>query len=413
MSYSVFRIQGIKTTGDLVGISKHNKDRISHTNQDIDHSKSKDNITLIECSNYNQKFNNIVAPMKKEHEKRMKTMRSDRVKTFNQHINSSKNDIACEMVFTSDNEFFDNMSKDEIRTWAERSLDFVTKDLGIEKKNILHAVVHMDERTPHLHIVAIPLVKKFNKKRDKEVWSISRRHYISGKQALSAFQDKYNQRMNENGYKLDRGEKGSGKLHTPTIDFKSEKLKEDIKYLEASKSKLEGKIEQLEGCLNEKAIEYKKAIDILDKNTLTMFDIRNMKSEPVMFSSDKVKIDKKDFEKLKDSALKAYTQHNLYATVFDKLKSLEESKEYYKKELDRSIKMRADDYNKLNSELNSLRKENKDLKIDLNNTKVIIRNMSHESKEDFFKTKEKLINLYKSEMQKKSINKNKNYDLER
>ena len=75
--------------------------------------------------------------------------------------------------------------------------------------------------------------------------------------------------------------------------------------------------------------------------------------------------------------------------------------------------MRADDYNKLNSELNSLRKENKDLKIDLNNTKVIIRNMSHESKEDFFKTKEKLINLYKSEMQKKSINKNKNYDLER
>ena len=132
-----------------------------------------------------------------------------------------------------------------------------------------------------------------------------------------------------------------------------------------------------------------------------------------MFSSDKVKIDKKDFEKLKDSALKAYTQHNLYATVFDKLKLLEESKEYYKKELDRSIKMRADDYNKLNSELNSLRKENKDLKIDLNNTKVIIRNMSHESKEDFFKTKEKLINLYKSEMQKKSINKNKNYDLER
>lgn len=413
MSYSVFRIQGIKTTGDLVGISKHNKDRISHTNQDIDHSKSKDNITLIECSNYNQKFNNIVAPMKREHEERMKTMRADRVKTFNQHINSSKNDVACEMVFTSDNEFFDNMSKDEIRTWAERSLDFVTKDLGIEKENILHAVVHMDERTPHLHIVAIPLVKKFNKKRDKEVWSISRRHYISGKQALSVFQDKYNQRMNENGYKLERGEKGSGKVHKPTIDFKSEKLKEDIKYLEMSKNKLEGKIEQLEGYLYEKAIEYKKAIDILSKNRLTMYDIKNIKSEPAMFSSDKVKIDKKDFEKLKDSALKAYTQHNLYATVFDKLKLLEESKEYYKKELDRSIKMRADDYNKLNSELNSLRNENKDLKIDLNNTKVIIRNMSYESKEDFFKTKEKLINLYKNEMHKKSKNKNKNYDLER
>ena len=59
MSYSVFRIQGIKTTGDLVGISKHNKDRVSHTNQDIDTSRSKDNIILIECDNYNSKFNHI------------------------------------------------------------------------------------------------------------------------------------------------------------------------------------------------------------------------------------------------------------------------------------------------------------------------------------------------------------------
>lgn len=86
MSYSVFRIQGIKTTGDLVGISKHNKDRVSHTNQDIDTSKSKDNIILIECNNYNSKFNDIVAPMKQEHTERMKTMRADRIKTFNQHM---------------------------------------------------------------------------------------------------------------------------------------------------------------------------------------------------------------------------------------------------------------------------------------------------------------------------------------
>lgn len=227
MSYSVFRIQGIKTTGDLVGISKHNKDRISHTNQDIDTSKSKDNIILIECNNYNSKFNDIVAPMKQEHTERMKTMRADRVKTFNQHINSSKNDIAFEMVFTSDNEFFDGLNRNDIKKWAEKSLDFVTKDLGIERRNILHAIVHMDEKTPHLHVVAVPLVKTYNKKQNKDVWSISRRQYINGKSQLSKAQDIYNQRMNESGYELDRGEKGSSKEHTTKAQYIDKLLSEN------------------------------------------------------------------------------------------------------------------------------------------------------------------------------------------
>lgn len=227
MSYSVFRIQGIKTTGDLVGISKHNKDRISHTNQDIDTSRSKDNIILIECDNYNSKFNDIVAPMKQEHTERMKTMRADRVKTFNQHINSSKNDIAFEMVFTSDNEFFDGLSRNDIKKWAEKSLDFVTKDLRIERRNILHAIVHMDEKTPHLHVVAVPLVKTYNKKQNKDVWSISRRQYINGKSQLSKAQDIYNQRMNESGYELDRGEKGSSKEHTTKAEYIDRLLSEN------------------------------------------------------------------------------------------------------------------------------------------------------------------------------------------
>lgn len=237
VSYSVFRIQGIKTTGDLVGISKHNKDRVSHTNQDIDTSKSKDNIILIECNNYNSKFNDIVAPMKQEHTERMKTMRADRIKTFNQHINSSKNDVAFEMVFTSDNEFFDGLNRNDIKKWAEKSLDFVTKDLGIERRNILHAIVHMDEKTPHLHVVAVPLVKTYNKKQNKDVWSISRRQYINGKSQLSKAQDIYNQRMNEGGYELDRGKKGSSKEHTTKAQY-IDKLLSENKELKRQNKKL-------------------------------------------------------------------------------------------------------------------------------------------------------------------------------
>lgn len=236
-------MQGIKTTSDLTGIYKHNVERVSHTNKDIDKSRSNNNITLIECKNYNKKFNEIVAPMKAEHEERMKTMRADRVKTFNQHINSSKNDVAFESVFTSDKEFFKNMSSDDIKRWAEKSLDFITKDLGIERKNILHAVVHMDEETPHLHVVSVPLVRKFNKKQNKEVWSISRRHFVNGKAQYSEMQDIYNKRMNESGYKLDRGESGTSKDHTT----KAEYTKNQLKALEDKLNTLESDYKAVEG----------------------------------------------------------------------------------------------------------------------------------------------------------------------
>ena len=123
--------------------------------------------------------------------------------------------------------FFDGLNRNDIKKWAEKSLDFVTKDLGIERRNILHAIVHMDEKTPHLHVVAVPLVKTYNKKQNKDVWSISRRQYINGKSQLSKAQDIYNQRMNESGYELDRGEKGSSKEHTTKAQYIDKLLSEN------------------------------------------------------------------------------------------------------------------------------------------------------------------------------------------
>lgn len=297
MSYSVFRVQGIKTTGDLKGISKHNKDRVSHTNKDIDKEKSKDNIILVECSNYTQKFNQIVEPMKVEHAERMKTMRADRVKTFEQHINSSKNDVACEMIFTSDNEFFEGMKKEDIKKWAEESLNFVIKDVGIKKENIIHAIVHMDEKTPHLHVVAVPLVKTYNKKQNKDVWSISRRQFINGKNQLSQAQDQYNKRMNDSGYKLERGEKGSDKVHTTKEEYekivKLEKLEKETKEVENKKEELKGDISLLSKrfkLIEERVDTYKR----VDTNIKSIDKLEVKKS--ILGSS--VSLNKSDYENL-------------------------------------------------------------------------------------------------------------------
>ncbi|MGM1976024.1 MobV family relaxase, partial [Bacillus cereus group sp. BceL128] len=207
MSYSIFRVQGIKTLSDLRGIGKHNAERVSYTNLDIDREKSKENIELIQCESYRNRFNEITKEMKADHDKRMETTRSDRRKTFEQALDTAKNDVACEFLFTSDQEFFEGKSKEEIQEWAETSLDFLRKDIGISEDRIIHASVHMDEKTPHLHVVAVPIIKAYDGRRKANTWQISRKKFIPTKDDLTRLQDIYNERMNEAGYNLERGTK--------------------------------------------------------------------------------------------------------------------------------------------------------------------------------------------------------------
>lgn len=233
MSYSIFRAQGIKNTGALNGLSKHDKDRISKTNPDIKHERSSENINLVPCNkSYKMRFDEITKDMRAEHEARMKTMRPDRVKSFEKYINSSKNNVATEMLFTSDEAFFSNMDRTEVQKWAEASLDFVTKDIGIPKDNIIHAVVHMDEQTPHMHVVCVPLVYEYDKRSKKKRWAIKQTKFLGNRKNLSMLQDKYNNLMKEKGYDLERGEKGTLIQHKETVDFKREQLQKNIEVLE-------------------------------------------------------------------------------------------------------------------------------------------------------------------------------------
>ena len=134
----------------------------------------------------------------------MKTERPDRRKTFNQMLNKSKNVVADELLFTATHKFFDNMSKEDIRKWADTCMEFVYKDLGYTKEQVLHATVHLDEETPHLHCVVIPLIKKFDKRTNTERYTISKKTYIKDKIHLSELQDKYHKRLTDKGYDLER-----------------------------------------------------------------------------------------------------------------------------------------------------------------------------------------------------------------
>ena len=174
-----------------------------------------------------------------------------------------------------------------------------------------------------MHVGFVPIIDN----------SLSAKKLIDRK-FLRDVQDQLPAYLKNLGFDIQRGIKNSKRKHKDTKELKKELDREyenrckDINFVEDYKNKLERKIEQLEADLNQKTIEYDNATKILSKNSLVMYQIKEMAFEPVRFSSDKVKISKVDFERLKESALKAYTQHNLYATVCQKIEGLEKDKEF-------------------------------------------------------------------------------------
>lgn len=86
-----------------------------------------------------------------------------------------------------------------IEQWAKASMDYVSKKFGAE--NLVSAVLHMDEETPHMHFVIIP----FNKGR------LSAKSIFGTRKQLREMQTEYHKAVEKFGLK--RGTKGSSRPH--------------------------------------------------------------------------------------------------------------------------------------------------------------------------------------------------------
>ena len=66
--------------------------------------------------------------------------------------------IMCQMIFTSDQEFFDRIGEQETKRYFNECYKFICNYKNLGEKNIISAVVHLDEGTPHLHLMFVPIV---------------------------------------------------------------------------------------------------------------------------------------------------------------------------------------------------------------------------------------------------------------
>ena len=188
MSYTIIRNEKL-TRAQAMGAYKHNERKTkNHSNKNIDSSKTELNYYLKKNElSYIKEFDKI----KEKYD-------------LKGQIRSNSN-IMCQMVFTSDQKFFDKIGYEESKRYFEESYKFICEYKNLGEQNIISAVVHMDEDTPHMHLLFIPVIHTTDKQGNK-IDKVCCRDFWRGKNSYRDLQNAYFKHISEKGFKLERGE---------------------------------------------------------------------------------------------------------------------------------------------------------------------------------------------------------------
>ena len=187
MSYAIVRNEKL-TRAEINGKGTHNDRKAkNHTNKDIDPTRTH--------LNYYIKKNKLTYT--KEFDKYMKE------NNLQGHLRSNSI-IMCQMVFTSDQAFFDKIGEKETKRYFDECYKFICNYKNLGEKNIISAVVHLDEGAPHMHLMFVPVVH-LKDKDGKEIDKICARDFWKGRDSYRKLQDAYFNHVKSKGFDLERG----------------------------------------------------------------------------------------------------------------------------------------------------------------------------------------------------------------
>lgn len=174
----------------------------------------------------------------------------------------SDRQVRClNLVMTSDNEGMQKIiDSGQLDEWIADNIKWARDTFGGD--NVVGAALHMDERTPHLHIVVVPIVTAERKKKAREATAKKRYRTkaanrprlcaddIMERGKMSRYQDIYAEAMAK--YGLERGIRGSEARHIGQHEYyrdcmiKKKGLEEDIGNLSTEKEQLGAETRSLE-----------------------------------------------------------------------------------------------------------------------------------------------------------------------
>ena len=288
MSYAIIRNEKL-TRAQAMGAYKHNERKTkNHSNKNIDSSKTELNYYLKKNElSYIKEFDKI----KEKYD-------------LKGQIRSNSN-IMCEMVFTSDQKFFDKIGYEESKRYFEESYKFICEYKNLGEQNIISAVVHMDEDTPHMHLLFIPVIHTTDKQGNK-IDKVCCRDFWKGKNSYRDLQNSYFKHISEKGFKLERGElvEVTNREHYSVQEYKKITNFENTKEL-----------------LKSIKLELPETPDIKDFKKIMLNRDEKIKNEIIKPKDDLIK-------KLYNENISLHKELSRQTTIIDKAEKFEKEQKY-------------------------------------------------------------------------------------
>ena len=191
--YAILRFAKYKGP-EISGIEAHNErtKKKYASNPDIDPTRTHLNFHLIK-------------PERKYRAESEKQIREAGCRTRSDSVR------VVEALVTATPEFFKGKKRSEIKAYFEEAVDFIKQHQSPE--TIISAVVHLDEKNPHMPLCFAPLTE------DKRLCA---KEIVGNKKKLTEWQDRFWEHMVKKYPDLERGESASetGRDHIPTRVFK-------------------------------------------------------------------------------------------------------------------------------------------------------------------------------------------------
>ena len=409
----------IKSEKDLKSIDAHNNRKYKNkNNQELDPEKSHENVVIVGTDNiiedvkkvYKEEFSEAV------YDYNMKQKREDRkiLDYYNQINNDKQTNLAVEMIFQLGD--YDHW-KDKSMEDKKKMVSIYSKAVDILKdKNIItaQATVHMDESSPHLHLIAVPIADNNKRGLSKQV---SQNKVLTIKAIKEIREEIEKTFINEykKTYKEDITLKKGSELpdHLDVKKYKKAKeilkVAKDYEYNQDIKDTIENELENTK----EEIKEIEEKITKAEKEKENKIEkIEDVKKETNNLTNELTKLEttkngklkeKVDIEKdldLYQQKIKEYKEQiikdkeNLekeeeeQKRLENKLKEIEKKAKEIKDEIDKKNK----DYNDSLTEKNNL--EEKQKKLDAEKQKIA----------EFYKNMENIITAEKEKMLKDAEN---------
>ncbi len=199
--YAILRTAKLKTAGNCGGLNNHLERKMEVPNADRD-------LTYLNHRGIGS------GDLAKDVSNRIKSAgidkpRKNAVLAIEHLMTASPEAFQFEKTQTNTGKYTLSYTEENLARWRAFQTnchDWLVKQYG--KENIVNFTKHLDEQTPHIHAVVVPIDKK---------GKLNCREYLGGREKMRGLQDSFAQV--HQGLGLERGIKGSKANHTTVKEF--------------------------------------------------------------------------------------------------------------------------------------------------------------------------------------------------